>query len=260
MRDYIYNKTIKNKVPNKQKLENWLDQFYNWMFTNYNYDCFADFLNTEKALKSELENIISTVVSKEKAKYKTILFFNSIDSLYNLLESDLQKYNDSNLMIQFKSEVLSCYPGFLAVFIYRISHILVELNIPMLPRIASLYAYRLTGIDIDPHAKIGSQFIIFHGLGVVIGSTTIIGNNVKIYQGVILGESQTNLKQTQKRHPTIEDDVIIYANASVLGGKTRIGRQSIIGHNVVITSSIKEKSIVELTSSYSIRIKDELTK
>ncbi|WP_294431018.1 serine O-acetyltransferase EpsC [uncultured Treponema sp.] len=136
-------------------------------------------------------------------------------------------------------EVIVSYPGLEAIIVYRIAHFLYECGVPVIPRIMSEHVHGKTGIDIHPGAKIGESFFIDHGTGVVIGETTIIGNNVKIYQGVTLGalSVKKSLKNT-KRHPTIEDDVTIYANATILGGETVIGKGSVIGGNSWITESV----------------------
>ncbi|MDR0909750.1 MAG: serine acetyltransferase [Spirochaetaceae bacterium] len=144
-----------------------------------------------------------------------------------------------------REEVISSYPGIFAIMIYRFAHILEQMSIPMLPRIMSEYVHSVSGIDIHPGAQIGKSFMIDHGTGIVIGQTTIIGNNVKIYQGVTLGALSTRAGQRLrniKRHPTIEDNVTIYAGASILGGETVIGEGSTIGSNAFIISSVPPNS------------------
>jgi serine O-acetyltransferase len=142
-------------------------------------------------------------------------------------------------------EVILCYPGFYALTIHRLSHILYQEEVPVLPRIMSEHAHSKTGIDIHPGARIGNKFFIDHGTGIVIGETAEVGNNVKIYQGVTLGAMyvQKKMKQT-KRHPTIEDNVIIYAGSTILGGNTVIGHDTIIGGNVWVTESVMPHSVV----------------
>ena len=142
-------------------------------------------------------------------------------------------------------EVILAYPGFYAIAVYRLSHELHLQNMPLIPRIMSEYAHRLTGIDIHPGAEIGSPFFIDHGTGVVIGESTIIKNKVKVYQGVTLGALQVSKDMKNiKRHPTVEDNVTIYAGATILGGDTIIGKNSTIGGNVWLTESVPENSIV----------------
>ena len=148
-------------------------------------------------------------------------------------------------------EIIFCYPGLFAITVYRLAHILYELGIPVLPRIMSEHAHSITGIDIHPGATIGKYFFIDHGTGIVVGETTIIGDHVKIYQGVTLGALTTRGGQSlkgKKRHPTIEDHVTIYAGASILGGTTVIGRESVIGSNVFITHSIPRCTTVTVKS------------
>ena len=142
-------------------------------------------------------------------------------------------------------EVYLAYPGFHAIAVYRLSHELFKLELPVIPRMMSEYAHSVTGTDIHPGATIGESFFIDHATGIVIGETSVIKNNVKIYQGVTLGGIQVKKElATTKRHPTIEDNVVIYANATILGGDIVIGANSIIGANVWITTSIPENSIV----------------
>lgn len=151
-------------------------------------------------------------------------------------------------------EIYLAYPGFHAISIYRLSHTLYKLNVAILPRMMSEYIHGITGIDIHPGATIGESFYIDHGTGIVIGETSIIGNGVKIYQGVTLGGISVakSLAKT-KRHPTIEDGVCIYANATVLGGDIVIGANSIIGANVWITQSVPENSLVTYQTEIKIR-------
>lgn len=142
-------------------------------------------------------------------------------------------------------EVYLCYPGFYAIAIYRFAHELYTIGFPLVPRLMTEYAHTKTGVDINPGAQIGDSFFIDHATGVVIGETTIIKNNVKLYQGVTLGALSVNKEmQNIKRHPTIEDNVTIYANATILGGQTIIGANSIIGGNVWLTKSVPANSIV----------------
>ncbi|HEY1684031.1 MAG TPA: serine O-acetyltransferase EpsC [Tepidisphaeraceae bacterium] len=175
------------------------------------------------------------------------IFFDSLPTVRELLASDVQAAFDSDPAARSTDETIFCYPGIFAIFVQRVAHEFYELDVPLLPRIMTEYAHSLTGIDIHPGAKLGPSFFIDHGTGVVIGETTEIGSNVKIYQGVTLGALAPHFGQMlrgQKRHPTIEDDVIIYAGATILGGDTVIGRGSIIGGNVFITSSVPAQNQV----------------
>lgn len=157
-------------------------------------------------------------------------------------------------------EIYLAYPGFYAIAVYRLSHQLLKLNVPIFPRVMSEFAHSITGTDIHPGAEIGESFFIDHATGIVIGETTVIHNNVQIFQGVTLGGLQVKKSlAATKRHPTIEDNVIIYANATILGGDVVIGKNSIIGANVCITDTIEENSMVTVESNNVIlkRKKDE---
>ncbi len=203
---------------------------------------FRKLLNSLKVL---LKQDIQTIIDD---------FFNSLPEIYDNLRKDAEsiyKFDPAAASIQ---EVVHAYPGFFSIIVYRLAHQLVKQNVPVLPRLMSEYAHGRTGIDINPGAIIGNSFFIDHGTGVVIGETTEIGNNVKIYQGVTLGalSVEKSLAAT-KRHPTIEDNVIIYAGSTVLGGKTVIGRDSVIGGNVWLTESVPPNSIVYHKSEVRIR-------
>lgn len=165
------------------------------------------------------------------------------------LKYDLEQYLLSDPAILSKDEVIITYPGYYAIMVYRLSHELYLMDYKLLARMMSEIAHSKTGIDIHPASSIAKGFFIDHGTGVVIGETTIIGNNVKIYQGVTLGakslNSVKNVKYT-KRHPTISDNVTIYAGATILGGNTVIGKNVVIGGNVFLTSSIDDNKIVKL--------------
>ncbi len=142
-------------------------------------------------------------------------------------------------------EVILAYPGFYAIAVYRLSHVFYRQGMPLIPRMMSEYAHRITGIDIHPGAKIGSPFFIDHGTGIVIGETTTIMNHVKLYQGVTIGALQVSKEMKhKKRHPTLEENVTIYAGATILGGETIIGKNSTIGGNVWLTESVPANSVV----------------
>ena len=176
-----------------------------------------------------------------------------LNKLKPLLYLDAKAAFDTDPAAKSIKEVYLAYPGFYAITMYRISHELWKLDIPILPRMISEYAHSVTGTDIHPGAKIGESFFIDHATGVVIGETAVIGNNVIIYQGVTLGGIKVEkvLKGT-KRHPTILDNVTIYANATILGGDVIIGENSVIGANVWITQSIPENSVVTYKSDIKI--------
>ncbi len=170
-------------------------------------------------------------------------FVHSLPDIRETLESDIHAALEGDPAAVNADEVILSYPGLFAVFVYRLAHRLLELGVPLLPRIMSEYAYHRTAIDMHPGAEIGHSFFIDHGAGVVIGATSIIGNRVRLYQGVTLGalslpKGAGQALKNCKRHPTIEDDAIIYANAIILGGDTVIGARSIVGGNVWLTKSI----------------------
>lgn len=171
----------------------------------------------------------------------TIAFMNRIPYVRECLESDLEAAYEGDPAAKNFDEVILAYPGIYAITVNRLAHELFLLNVPLIPRIMTEHAHSRTGIDIHPGATIGRHFFIDHGTGIVVGETTVIGDNVKIYQGVTLGALSTKGGQklrNVRRHPTIEDDVTIYAGASILGGETVIGKGSVIGSNVFITKSV----------------------
>ncbi|MEW5844546.1 MAG: serine O-acetyltransferase EpsC [Bacteroidota bacterium] len=185
-------------------------------------------------------------------------FIAKIPGIHDKLWFDAEAIYKGDPAAENIDEVILAYPGFMAILIYRIAHELYNLNLPIIPRILTEYAHEKTGIDIHPGAQIGSPFFIDHGTGIVIGETTIIGKNVKIYQGVTLGALSVDKSLSQtKRHPTIEDDVIIYSQAVILGGKTVIGKGSVIGGNAWITQSIPANSIVYNKSEVRVRSSQE---
>lgn len=174
-------------------------------------------------------------------------FFERIAAVRKMLSGDVQAAFDGDPAAQSTDETVFSYPGLYAISVQRLAHEFYKMDVPLLPRIMTEHAHSLTGIDMHPGAKLGQRFFIDHGTGVVIGETTEIGNNVKIYQGVTLGALAPDFGQAlrgQKRHPTIEDDVTIYAGATILGGDTVIGRGSVIGGNVFITQSVPPQNRV----------------
>ena len=178
-------------------------------------------------------------------------FFENLPEVQERLLKDVQAGFDGDPAAKSKEEIISSYPGVFAIYVYRLAHILYVENVPHIPRIMTEYAHGKTGIDINPGAVIGDYFFIDHGTGVVIGETTEIGRNVKLYQGVTLGALSTRQGQqlaNVKRHPTICDNVTIYSNSSVLGGETVIGENTIIGGNTFITESIPANTKVSAKS------------
>ena len=196
----------------------------------------------------------SRIDYEAKAQAATIAFLEKIPDVRKKLALDVQAAYEGDPAVTNLDEVIFCYPGLEAVTIYRLAHELYHLNIPYIPRMLTEWAHARTGIDIHPGATIGSHFFIDHGTGVVIGQTCEIGEHVKIYQGVTLGalsfptdvEGKLLRGDSVKRHPTIEDRVVIYANATVLGGRTVIGHDSVIGSSVWLTRSVKPHTTVVL--------------
>lgn len=166
-----------------------------------------------------------------------------LPKIARMVQLDLEATFDGDPAAGSREEILFSYPGLFAILVYRVAHELYEMKIPILPRMMAEYAHSHTGIDIHPGAQIGDHFFIDHGTGIVVGETTIIGDRVKLYQGVTLGALSTrdgHHSQPGKRHPTVEDDVTIYSGATILGGNTTIGRGSVVGGNAFLTSSVQK--------------------
>lgn len=187
---------------------------------------------------------------RKQAEELTMTFISQLPKIQELLMKDVEAELHGDPAANSKEEIIFCYPGIFAIFVYRIAHVLYELRVPFIPRIMTEYAHGETGIDINPGATIGEYFFIDHGTGIVIGETTCIGNHVKIYQGVTLGALSTQKGQELsgvKRHPTIEDNVVIYANTTILGGETVVGANSVVAGNSFVTSSIPRDTKVSAT-------------
>ena len=185
----------------------------------------------------------------EQAEKDTVTFLKKIPDVRAMLETDLEAAFQGDAAAKYRDEIILSYPGMFAITVNRLAHELFLLEVPLIPRIMTEYAHSITGIDIHPGATIGKYFFIDHGTGVVVGETTVIGDRVKIYQGVTLGALSTRGGQKLRdvrRHPTIEDDVTIYSGASILGGETVVGKNSVIGSNVFITSSIPADTKVSM--------------
>lgn len=204
-----------------------------------------EFYQLMERLQKELERILRHNPTKSSANHAMIAerFFNSLPAICDKLENDVTAMYEGDPAAKSRGEVVRTYPGFYAIAAYRIAHELYTAGVQGIPRIITEHAHSNTGIDIHPGARIGEHFCIDHGTGVVIGETSVIGNRVKIYQGVTLGALSVNKQDAEKkRHPTIEDNVVIYAGATILGGDTVIGRNSIIGGNVWLTRSVPPES------------------
>jgi serine O-acetyltransferase len=194
------------------------------------------------------------------AQHKTVDLLKQLPDLRGVLEQDVQAAFEGDPAAKSYHEVIFCYPGLEAITIYRIAHQLLLLGVPLIPRMMTEYAHSKTGIDIHPGARIGPSFFIDHGTGVVIGETCDIGAHVKLYQGVTLGalsfprDAAGNIIRGMKRHPTLEDEVVVYANATILGGDTTIGHHSVIGSSVWLTHGVDPYTVVSLEKP-SLRIK-----
>jgi serine O-acetyltransferase len=193
---------------------------------------------------------------------KTLQFLDQLPELRSVLATDVQAAFDGDPACKTPDEVIFCYPGLEAITVYRLAHLLHELGIPFIPRMMTEWAHSRTGIDIHPGATIGEYFFIDHGTGVVIGETCEIGQHVKLYQGVTLGalsfptDSDGQLVRGAKRHPTIQDRVVVYANATILGGRTVVGHDSVVGSSVWLTSSIAPHTTV-LMEKPALRMRSE---
>ena len=243
--------------PDKETVENFIDELFFLLFASHEEKYkteenlaakFVEIKNTFSALLFEL------IKSEADVKTHTEQLFYELPEIYAALLLDAKAILKFDPAAQSIEEVLIAYPGFYATAIYRISHQLHIQGIKILPRILSEYAHSKTGIDIHSGATIGKSFFIDHGTGIVIGETAVLGDDVKIYQGVTLGAlNVAKANASTKRHPTIQDNVIIYSGATILGGDTIIGRSSIIGGNVWLTYSVPAHSIVYHKSEIKVR-------
>ena len=239
---YEESKTIKHHIG-KQRITTFIESLFEYLFLIDERSCRskASLEVRYDELCCDFVNIVSDFVGEEYSKEEIEGYYNSIlPDIYEQLKGDAIFYIDSDPAATSVREVQVTYPGFFAIMVYRIAHQLWLRKVPLLPRILSELAHSRTGIDIHPAAVIGNPFMIDHGTGIVIGETTIIGNYVKVYQGVTLGALSVSVdKAHTKRHPTIEDNVVIYSGATILGGDTVIGHDSVIGGNVWLTNSIE---------------------
>lgn len=245
---YRNNQQASAAFPDKESAEDFIDKLFGLLFLphvgrRWETD---DIANELISLKSYLATLVySVVINEEIARKVSHDFFERLPRVYTTLMEDAAAISTYDPAAASQQEVVVAYPGFYAIAVYRLAHELHLLDVKTLPRLFTEYAHRLTGIDIHPGAVIGERFFIDHGTGIVIGETALIGNRVKIYQGVTIGALFGTGSQHQ-RHPTIEDDVIIYAGATILGGKTVIGRGTTVGGNVWLTESVPADSFVYL--------------
>lgn len=275
MSDYSNGRTIDEiklfEYPDKKVVIDILEKLkmviYPGYYRNENYRTYTIRNNISILLEDIIYNLIkqTSIVLKYSPEYEnadseliaqaseriTFEFLDKIPKIREYIETDIQAAYDGDPAAYNKDEIICTYPGLYAIFTSRIAHELFLLGVPLIPRIMTEHAHSLTGIDIHPGTTIGKYFFIDHGTGIVIGETTVIGNNVKIYQGVTLGALSTrggqNLKN-KKRHPTIHDNVTIYSGASILGGETVIGKNVVVGGNAFITTSIPEGAKISVKS------------
>ena len=255
--------TSRGKLPNKRHAERFLNETLELIFPNIIGDappCTADDIRCKiESAEVEMELALRPMQARERAHDKDAIhhfFHHQLSSLIEKLWLDAQAMYEGDPAAQSVDEVIGTYPGLLAVAIYRIAHEFYLLNMPVFPRLLTEIAHQRTGIDIHPGATIGQSFCIDHGTGIVIGETASLGNRVKLYQGVTLGALSVDKSlASSKRHPTIEDHVVVYANATILGGETVIGHHSVIGGNVFITDSVAPHSVVYHKAQVSLRSK-----
>lgn len=216
-------------------------------FSDHKFTSFEKFSAHAAGLRLELYAILAGCECSKNISIdeKVAKFFKNLPVLHERLLRDIRALEQGDPAAKSQDEVIRTYPGFYAIATHRIAHLLHQIGIQTIPRILSEHAHSHTGIDIHPAATIGDSFCIDHGTGIVIGETSIIGNHVKVYQGVTLGALSVRKEDAeQKRHPTIEDHVVLYAGATILGGNTVIGHHSVVGGNVWITKSIEPHSKV----------------
>jgi len=239
-------------IPDKKAVEKTIKSIFRLLFPSTN--SYSDSENENSLNYSQillLGLLIGLTNEKEKIANN---FFENLENIKKTLLKDAEFILESDPAAKQLIEVIAIYPGFFAIFCYRVAHSLAKLSVPLLPRMITEYSHKVTGIDIHPLAEIGSPFSIDHGTGIVIGETALIGNNVKLYQGVTLGAlSVDKSKASKKRHPTIEDNVVLYSGCTILGGETVVGRNSVIGGNVWLTESIAPFSVVYHKSEIIVR-------
>ncbi|MCF2447321.1 serine O-acetyltransferase [Dyadobacter sp. CY345] len=242
-------------TPSSQDAISWLNDLVQFLFPSNHLPKKSSYEGILKKNQIDLENILLSYLEPSGLDIVGVVsdFYNALESIYQDLRLDASKIYEYDPAATSVNEVIVSYPGFYAITVYRIANKLTQLKIPILPRIVSEYAHGKTGVDIHPNATIGVPFMIDHGTGIVIGETTFIGKNVSIYQGVTLGALQVAKDLADiKRHPTVEDNVIIYARTTILGGDTVIGRNSIIGGSVFLTKSIEPYS--QVFNTHQLRI------
>jgi serine O-acetyltransferase len=244
-------------LPSKHDVEALVEEVLALLFPQHEEDLGATVDQIRALLvllRAELARVLCSVVPSERSQELARQFAERLPGIYEQLCADAEAILAGDPAAESIDEVVVAYPGFLAVTVHRIAHSLHLLGVPILPRLLAEVAHTRTGVDIHPGATIGRSFSIDHGTGIVIGETAVIGHEVKIYQGVTLGALSVSKSAARaKRHPTIEDRVVLYANATVLGGDTTVGHDSVIGGNVWLTTSVPPRSFVHNTSEVRVR-------
>lgn len=248
---HLFNKQLqKEAVPPNEVIATWAFHLICLLYpelSSFSYNSFLEMEQESTNLEKDLINNLNATKACKNFNHEMVaqIFFNNLPELYRVLNTDIEALLNGDPAARSEFEIIRAYPGFYALCFYRIAHSLFKLDVPTLPRILTEYAHSKTGIDIHPAAQIGEYFFIDHGTGIVIGETAQIGNYVKLYQGVTLGAMSIDKSMAfTKRHPTVEDHVLIYSGATILGGETVIGHHSIIGGNVWLTKSIPPWSLV----------------
>lgn len=246
-------------LPVKNEAQRFINELIQFLFPHFSEKVYYSTEEIEAKLTLLKRNLKSLLKSLRQempysVEYAAEAFIAKVPYIHDTLWLDAKAIYEGDPAAESIEEVILAYPGFYAIAIFRVAHEFYNLKIPIFPRLLTEYAHQVTGIDINPGATIGTGFCIDHGTGIVIGETTTIGNNVKIYQGVTLGALSVdkNMAKT-KRHPTIEDNVVIYAQAVILGGETTIGKNSVIGGNAWLTQSVPPNSLVYHKSEIGMR-------
>lgn len=262
---YIFNKQKGiEMVPPNERIAAWALDLLSLLYPERSdYFPASPEVVQDKFTKSKTELMILLEATKACNNWnheeKAVEFFDGIIGMYKVLNTDIEAILDGDPAAKSRFEVIRAYPGFYAIAFYRMAHALQKLDVPLIPRILTEHAHSKTGIDIHPGAVIGKHFFIDHGTGIVIGETSVIGDHVKLYQGVTLGALSVDKSMAHiKRHPTVEDHAIIYSGATILGGNTVIGHHSIVGGNVWLTKSIAPYTTVYHKSE--IEVVDQQTK
>lgn len=249
---FLYQNLTDVIIPDIKAVENTVDMIFRMLFPIGDDLKSEGLTGSDHALRVQMESILDCLIDRKEQIADG--FLKKLPSIKKKLLKDGEFILESDPAATHLIEVISIYPGFFAIFCQRIGHCIFKMEVPFLPRMITEYAHKTTGIDIHPGAVIGSPFSIDHGTGIVIGETAVIGNKVKIYQGVTLGAlSVAKNKASKKRHPTIEDNVILYAGSTILGGDTVVGRNCIIGGNVWLTESIAPFSVAYHKSEIIVR-------